>query len=280
MSDKQYTKIEDYLRRKLMENGLLAGDIVNNTRSGLLGKVIAEHTSTTCSDCGFVYKKEDMRQCICDLNLINKSNNDGSNEVWWTKLGGKDVSLDVTYPGYDKKQKESREVEANQVIIGILKGRDPKELTGAEQKRLINVLHKALSPRKTQETYICPICGHKENADKQASLNIARRWIFEKEGEVNAMKNGSYSRNDKDTKYKSSPEREESKKKEKTDGGNNDLKDDKKTSISYAKSWEKFYQRKSEEKWNENEPQTNSQNKPRNSKRTNTNGEKTKITKK
>ncbi|MDR1926629.1 MAG: hypothetical protein LBQ13_02980 [Endomicrobium sp.] len=278
MSDKQYTKIEDYLKRKLKENGILAGDVINNTRSGLLGKVIAEHTSTTCSSCGFVYKKEDMKQCINDLNLRDKSDNNSSSssEVWWTKLGGKDISLDVIYGGYDKKQKESNELEANQIIINLLKGKNPEELTEVEQKRLINILHKALSPRKTQESYICPICGHEENADEQASLNIARRWIFEKEGEVNAMKDGSYSKN-KDTKYKSSPEREEGKKKDKSSDGDNNLKydrkDDEKTSISYAKSWEKFYQRKSKEKWNENKSQANLQSKLQNSKITDTSGE-------
>ena len=31
---------------------------------------------------------------------------------------------------------------------------------------------------KNERIVKCPICGHTENADQQASLNIARRWIF------------------------------------------------------------------------------------------------------
>lgn len=179
MSTNQYTKLEDYLTRKLKENGLMSGDIVVNTRSGLLGKVVAKYTSKTCSHCGFVASAEKLK----NVPLILK--NENGKDIYYANLDGKEISLDQTYTQYIKSEGHNKIFNANDEIIK-LKQKDTKKNQELIEKVLLNVLN----PRKTQAEYICPICGHKENADQQASLNIARRWLFKDSEEAKEYKNG------------------------------------------------------------------------------------------
>ena len=167
MATNQYTKLEDYLTRKLKENGLMKKDIVVNTRSGLLGKVVAQYTSKTCSQCGFVASSEKLKNVPLELKNI-----DGK-DVWFAILDGKEISLDMEYETYIKAKGHNERFNANDEITR-LKQKDTKKNKELIEKILLNVLN----PRKTQAEYICPICGHRENADQQASLNIARRWLF------------------------------------------------------------------------------------------------------
>ena len=179
MSTNQYTKLEDYLTRKLKENGLMSGDIVVNTRSGLLGKVVAKYTSKTCSHCGFVASAEKLK----NVPLILK--NENGKDIYYANLDGKEISLDQTYTQYVKSKGHNQIFNANDEIIK-LKQKDTKKNQELIEKILLNVLN----PRKTQAEYICPICGHRENADQQASLNIARRWLFKDSKEAKEYKNG------------------------------------------------------------------------------------------
>ena len=172
MSTNQYTKLEDYLTRKLKENGLMGGNIVVNTRSGLLGKVVAKYTSKTCSNCGFVASSEKLKNVSLELKNI-----DGK-DIWFANLDGKEISLDINYEAYVKKEGHNKTFNANEEITR-LKQKNTKKNKELIEKALLN----ALNPRKTQAEYICPICGHTENADQQASLNIARRWLFIKDKE-------------------------------------------------------------------------------------------------
>ena len=172
MSTNQYTKLEDYLTRKLKENGLMGGNIVVNTRSGLLGKVVAKYTSKTCSNCGFVASSEKLKNVSLELKNI-----DGK-DIWFANLDGKEISLDIDYEAYIRKEGHNKTFNANEEMTR-LKQKDTKKNKELIEKILLAVLN----PRKTQAEYICPICGHTENADQQASLNIARRWLFIKDKE-------------------------------------------------------------------------------------------------
>lgn len=167
MATNQYTKLEDYLTRKLKENGLIGGNIVVNTRSGLLGKVVAKYTSKTCSNCGFVASSEKLKNVPLELKNI-----DGK-DIWFANLDGKQISLDIECERYNQKKGHKEIFNANEEITN-LKQKNTKKNEELIEKILLN----ALNPRKTQAEYICPICGHTENADQQASLNIARRWLF------------------------------------------------------------------------------------------------------
>lgn len=167
MATNQYTKLEDYLTRKLKENGLMGGNIVVNTRSGLLGKVVAKYTSKTCSNCGFVASSEKLKNVPLELKNI-----DGK-DIWFANLDGKQISLDIECERYNQKKGHKEIFNANEEITN-LKQKNTKKNEELIEKILLN----ALNPRKTQAEYICPICGHTENADQQASLNIARRWLF------------------------------------------------------------------------------------------------------
>ena len=207
MATNQYTKLEDYLTRKLKENGLMGGNIVVNTRSGLLGKVVAKYTSKTCSNCGFVASSEKLKNVPLELKNI-----DGK-DIWFANLDGKEISLDIEPKMYNKLTGHNEPVNVSNKITEL------KQKNTKKNKELIEkVLLNALNPRKTQEHYKCPICGHEENADQQASLNIARRWLFIKDKEG-----------------KESPEYKEYKEKKKV----------------YWKAVEDFCKRKKEE-WNQN----------------------------
>ena len=178
MSTNQYTKLEDYLTRKLKENGLMKGNIVVNTRDGLLGKVVARYTSLTCSHCGFVASAEKLK----NVPLILK--NENGKDIYYANLDGKEISLDQTYTQYVKSKGHNQIFNANDEIIKLKQ----KENTKKNQELIKKIIASALNPRKTQAEYICPICGHRENADQQASLNIARRWLFNNSDEAKEYK--------------------------------------------------------------------------------------------
>ena len=204
MATNQYTKLEDYLTRKLKENGLTNGNVLVNTKSGLLAKVVAQHTSRTCSRCGFVASSEKLKNVPLELKNI------GGKNIWFANLDGKEISMD-TECQISKKKGHDEKFNANKRIIE-LKQKDTKK-----NKELIErILLAVLNPRKTQAEYICPICGYKDNADQQASLNIARRWVFI-----------------------DSPEYKEYKKLKNT-----------KNSITYWKAWENFCKR-NKDLWNQ-----------------------------
>ena len=132
-----------------------------------MGKVVAQYTSKTCSKCGFVASSEKLRNVSLELkNIAGKG-------VWFAILDGKEISLDMEYETYIKAKGHNERFNANDEITR-LKQKDTKKNKELIEKILLNVLN----PRKTQAEYICPICGHRENADQQASLNIARRWLF------------------------------------------------------------------------------------------------------
>ncbi|HSQ97482.1 MAG TPA: hypothetical protein VLL98_02065 [Rickettsiales bacterium] len=202
MAKRQYTKIEDFLSRKLKENGLMWGNILTNTKSGLLGKVIAQHTSKTCSDCGCVFAAEKIRA----LEPYLKEDN-----IYYITFEGKEISLNINYKIWIRSKGREESFNANEEIIK-LKEKD----TIKNKKRIEKVLLNALNPRKTQAEFFCPICEHKENADMQAGLNIARRWLFIK-----------------------SPEKIEY-----------DKKKDTKNKISYWQAWENFCKR-NKDLWNQ-----------------------------
>lgn len=203
MAKRQYTKLEDFLIKKLQENGLMYGNVLTNTKSGLLAKVMANLTSKTCSHCGSVFSTEKLE------NIEPYLKDDG---VYYVKLDNKEISLDRDYKQYIRIKGHFETFNANEEITK-LKTKDTKKNKELIKKVIIN----ALNPRKTQEDFICPICGHKQNADQQAGLNIARKWLFKDSQEYTSYKNNK----------------------------------NKSNNIHYWQSWENFY-KNNIEKWNQN----------------------------
>ncbi|MDR2527362.1 MAG: hypothetical protein LBC92_05825, partial [Rickettsiales bacterium] len=202
MATRQYSKIEDFLSRKLKENGLIRGKgkLLTNTRDGLLAKVVARYTSKTCCKCGFVFSTEKIKLLKPYLN----------NGVYYVNLDRKEISLDINYKKWIKEIGKNEKFNADEEIKRL------KEKNIKKNQELIEkVLLNSLNPRKTQEEFKCPICGHIENADEQAALNIARRWIFKDSDEGKEYKN-------------------------------------KKDKIKYFEAWENFCKKRKNE-WNQND---------------------------
>jgi hypothetical protein len=215
VSNNQYTHIEDMLIEKLKTNGLSrGGDILCNCRYGLIGKVQAAHTSRTCSSCGYVHRKENI-----DMDSLEKWD-----DTWHVTMCGKDFSLNVNYRGY-----KGRIENANIKIAEIIKNKNIKELSEKNEEKVQKIIKAALSPRKTQKKFVCPLCRYRKNADENASINIARRWIFEKEDEVRALREGAFSR---DIKYIVRKKKQQNK------------------GIPYVQLWTDYYKQKAEE-WNQ-----------------------------
>jgi ribosomal protein S15P/S13E len=229
MGNRQYTKIEDYLIRKLKEEGLSnnKSNVVVNTRNGLFGKILARHTSKTCSNCGSIFfKKGDIDKHIDNLYL------DHSDNIWKIKRDNENLNLNIEYDSYDRTNNRKIILNANEQILKLLENKDLNNLSKTRKKDLGKIILRALNPRKKQDSFICPLCGYSTNADEQASINIARRWIFERWEEIKVMKNKNF---DKKKQYKSSKERIRSKVE--------------KNSYSYNQAWEDFYTRMIKEKW-------------------------------
>ncbi len=211
VSNNQYTRIEDLLANKLKTNGLSKkGTTVLNCRDGLVGKVLATHTSMTCSACGYVHRKENI-----DIDSLHKQYN-----IWHITMSGKDFPLDIEYRGW-----KGRTENANDKINELVKDKNISELTDTNKDKIQKIIQSALSPRKSQECFVCPMCGFQDNADANASLNIGRRWIFEKEDEVNAMYDGSF---EKTKTYKTRSKKTNSK-------------------VSYHQQWADYYKEKADE---------------------------------
>jgi transposase len=217
VSNNQYTRIEDSIANKLKINGLSRkGTTVCNCRDGLVAKVQAAHTSMTCGKCGYVHRKENI-----DLDTMKKENG-----VWHIIMSGKDFLLDLNYRGW-----KGRPENANAKIDELVKNKEVATLSDTNKDKVQKIIKSVLSPRQSQESFVCPICGHKDNADANASLNIARRWIFEKEDEVNAMSDGSFK---KDKKYET-----------------RNAKSKKNKDIPYAQLWVDYCKTKADE-WKQN----------------------------
>ena len=104
----------------IKENGKMSGNIVVNTRSGLLGKVVAKYTSKTCSNCGFVASSEKLKNVPLELKNIN------GKDIWFANLDGKEISLDINYEVYVKKEGHNKIFNANEEITR-LKQKDTKK---------------------------------------------------------------------------------------------------------------------------------------------------------
>jgi transposase len=231
MSDKQYTKIEDYLTQKLIFEGLFKGNLVQNTRNGILAKVNPSYTSKTCSNCGTVFTSEDSKYYLNNLTQLDE------NSFQTLLKNGIPVFLDINYQYWSKKNYEYVKVNANEEIKKILLGKNISDISNTTKEKLQKVLNKALNPRKTQAEFECNICGQKANADEQASLNIARAWIFIKEEEIKVLIQGNF---DKTKKYAGSAEKKKYDKSKQEKSGERE---------AYAKAFENYYIRMIKDKY-------------------------------
>lgn len=168
MTLQQYTKLEDHLIQKAQEVGLYSkGDLLSNFRKGILAKVIARHTSQTCSRCGRVNSKNELTRDL--FSTLHKTNN-----------------------SYGVKRPDgiilTLSAELTKDLDALLKnGKSFNQLSKTDKKVLSELLMKELQYRPSQDKFCCLYCGYETHADAQAALNIGRTWLFVREDEVQAI---------------------------------------------------------------------------------------------
>jgi len=181
-------------------------------RNGNIEKVVAAYTSKTCSNCGYLpawfkpeSKKEPAKNGIKVLDT--KWQTDGMMEYQFQdhtffklELTDKDVftwkTVNILKNGhvlnvkpmlekqvyFYKKNTSVNQKSWIEMMQNYLFSK--KEGKRVESKAKLESFHKFalktfLNPRNNQETFVCPCCGHTENADYQAAWNIGLK-LFEK----------------------------------------------------------------------------------------------------
>ncbi|MBI4568069.1 MAG: hypothetical protein HY719_06690 [Planctomycetes bacterium] len=172
MALRQYTRLEDALVSKLRYEGLFTADtLLTNCAHGPVAKVTAPYTSTTCSGCGEPHAS--ANGSFYFENLIREDSG------FRTRLtNGKEVSLDFEYQYWAREERKMRTANVSERLREILGDREANDVAATTREKAQSLLRRALSPRVRQADYRCPNCGHEANADEQAALNIARRWLF------------------------------------------------------------------------------------------------------
>ncbi len=248
MTLQQYTRLEDALIRKAQEVGLYPakGDLLTNCRKGILAKVIAQHTSQTCSACGRINSKDALSKIL--FSTLHKT--DGNYAL--KRPDGSLLSLKKT--------------DLTEEIDKILKnGQSFQNLTKTARKNLVSLLNQELQYRPTQDQFQCLYCDHKAHADAQAALNIGRAWLFVREEEVKAFRDrsslpGEAKGSQEHQQYKK--QQEKTQKAKNTGRHSNDIeyypenesedmqgaKDINQKQVSYADFWSQFYQKRLEQK--------------------------------
>ncbi|HBR17948.1 MAG: hypothetical protein A3G39_04675 [Deltaproteobacteria bacterium RIFCSPLOWO2_12_FULL_43_16] len=165
MTERQYTKMEDWLTAKLAYEGL--------TSKTYLSKTLAQYTSKTCSNCGFTITTADYDGMLVRL----KKTSDG----WATTLNNKELKAEgqITYYNRYKRQTVEKELSAELDRLSEESGNnDISKWTKGRRDEALFLLKKRFSHRPVQEQFVCLDCGHEVHADEQAALNIARSWLF------------------------------------------------------------------------------------------------------
>jgi hypothetical protein len=134
--------------------------------------VNAANTSQTCSECGLVHDSSFYRELALSLKPTGKTGT-------VTLPNGKTKKLPKTYLVRTQSQGE-KTVDTAQRLEKILKGDEVKELPKTRFKQLLSLVRNkgVFSYRPDQKDFICQSCGHKDDADTQAAVNIARKQLW------------------------------------------------------------------------------------------------------
>jgi hypothetical protein len=160
---KTYKKVEKLLTDSLQLAGLLRTDN-KGSYWGALKTVFPAGTSQTCLLCEQLWNKDFKEEIITfskdkDYQNINFTDK-------FLNLDKKQVYLSDTYTVFNRERKYNEEKNLAD-LQDIIREK--------EEAEIIRYLKKAIGPRIVQDTFICGLCGSKENADIVGATNIAKR---------------------------------------------------------------------------------------------------------
>jgi len=160
---KTYKKIEKLLTDSLQLAGLLRVDTTGHYW-GALKSVFPAATSQTCLQCETVWNKKFKDEIISYSKSENYKNINFARKV--LRFDTKEICLNEKYIVFNKEKKhnEVRKLENLQKLVG-----------GKDEMELLRHLKIVISPRISQDTFICGLCRFQENADIVGSANIAKR---------------------------------------------------------------------------------------------------------
>lgn len=232
MSLQQYTKIADRLKEKIGYEGM--------DDRGWIFETIKDHTSQTCSKCGFVHAREFIwngAHRFADF----ESEQELSDEI--TLGNGKIFVVPA------KKEKsffkdghlQTEKISPKKWFADTLEKH--KIGTKIREKELYKFFSWLLGCRPAQDFFKCASCRFEANADLQAALNIARMAIFQKSEDFEKYKK-------KKDKYEEVLKKleEESKKLRKQNSDDlrskeREISEFKSKKPSFPKAWMEFYQK-------------------------------------
>jgi hypothetical protein len=100
------------------------------------------------------------------------------NGQWQATVAGSPRTLPESYT-YWVRGKGEQTKNTNEWIRELLKERPIAKLSKTDRKSLVShVRNRWLNFRPKQAEFQCLSCGHTMNADEQAALNIARKFLF------------------------------------------------------------------------------------------------------
>jgi transposase len=170
MSQMQYTRVLTSLTQKFAETGLF--DLKSKKWDNAFIKLVGPaYTSQTCSACGHVHSTEFYGALTDTLMPVG-------NGQWQATVAGSPRTLPESYT-YWVRGKGEQTKNTNEWIRELLKERPIAKLSKTDRKSLVShVRNRWLNFRPKQAEFQCLSCGHTMNADEQAALNIARKFLF------------------------------------------------------------------------------------------------------
>ncbi|MDQ3840269.1 MAG: hypothetical protein M3297_13495 [Thermoproteota archaeon] len=162
---KTYKKVEKLLTDSLQLAGLLRTDN-NGGYWGALKTVFPGGTSQTCLKCEQVWNKDFKGEIVKYSKSKDYKNINYTSKV--LNFNTKKIYLNDKYSVYSREKKHS-EVKNLTDLQAVIREKD--------EAGIIKYLKRAIGPRIAQDTFICGLCGFKENADIVGATNIAKRGV-------------------------------------------------------------------------------------------------------
>lgn len=180
MSIMQYENVLSAVEQRMAEAACYK--VPNNKdyrakRRGFIWFVNPMHTSATCSKCGLVHSRR-FYERLCSSLSQDKAGK------WVVELDGKKVPLGKTYEYWNPSKRTLEQVDTAKHLALIIGDKPLEKVSKSARERIGAVVRGTLDyrPRRKERadrsTFICQRCGHKDDADLQAAVNIARKSLF------------------------------------------------------------------------------------------------------